>query len=145
MSDRITYGGQDVTKDIWDLLRRRFHSNVATATKRLASYAKAGGERFFLKGQGGGGYVKMQVDPVSYHYWGCRLGYACWKDEQFCREYLRDNEYARVRNRNANPTVGWVAGQDAAASYLGRETRTENRTLCLPAAGTVRWTKHYAT
>ena len=35
--------------------------------------------------------LTMRVDEDSYHYWGQRLGYECWKDPQFIREYKRDN------------------------------------------------------
>lgn len=49
------------------------------------------------------------IPPTSYHYWGQRLGYECWEDEQFVREYWRDNEACRVKSRPANAMVGWTA------------------------------------
>lgn len=36
------------------------------------------------------------IDGESYHYWGKRLGYECWRDNQFLEEYLRDNPQCRV-------------------------------------------------
>lgn len=84
----------------WEEQRRRL------ARVRMRQAAAEGGERRVLRGpDGNGGEVTMMVDPVSYHYWGQRLGYACWSDAQFCREYLRDNPEARVRSRSVNPTV----------------------------------------
>jgi hypothetical protein len=35
----------------------------------------------------------------AYHYWGQRLGYECWDDDQFVREFFRDNPETAVRNR----------------------------------------------
>jgi hypothetical protein len=55
-----------------------------------------------------GGEMKMMVPPESFHYWGQRLGYQCWNDKQFCREYLRDNPECRVESRNVNACVGYV-------------------------------------
>ena len=39
-----------------------------------------------------------EIPADAYHYWGQRLGYECWKDKQFMREYLRDNPELAVRN-----------------------------------------------
>jgi hypothetical protein len=64
----------------------------------------------------------MMVPPTSYHYWGLRLGYECWDDEPFVREYLRDNEVSRVRSRPANATVGWTA----AVGYGRRKAQAAN-------------------
>lgn len=38
------------------------------------------------------------IPADAYHYWGQRLGYECWKDKTFMREYLRDNPELAVRN-----------------------------------------------
>lgn len=34
----------------------------------------------------------------SWHYWGHRLGYECWEDKTFLREFLRDNPETAVNN-----------------------------------------------
>lgn len=44
-----------------------------------------------------GGTVDMRVHPTSFHYWGQRIGYGCWEDKGFQREYKRDVPEARVR------------------------------------------------
>jgi hypothetical protein len=67
------------------------------------------GEARHIEDADGGGYVQMRINATSFHYWGQRLGYECWNDPQFCREYLRDNEYARVRSRPANARFGYRA------------------------------------
>lgn len=43
------------------------------------------------------GRVRMNVGATAYHYWGQRLGYACWRDKQFLREYERDNPQVKVK------------------------------------------------
>lgn len=84
----------------WEAQKRR----LAQAQMKLA--ASVGYERrFVVDNEGNGGEVKMSIHPTSYHYWGQRLGYQCWDDKQFCREYLRDNPAARVKSRPDNPTV----------------------------------------
>lgn len=74
--------------------------------REMALAAKTGGQRRTLRGDSdGGGEVEMMIHPISYHYWGQRLGYECWEDPQFRREYLRDNEAARVRSRSERLTI----------------------------------------
>lgn len=85
---------------IAEFARRQAAKNAAMRT-RMALAAKAGGTRRILRDRGeGGGFVDMMIDPVSYHYWGKRLGYECWDDAQFRREYKRDNPAARVRSES---------------------------------------------
>ncbi len=55
------------------------------------------------------GQKVASVDVASYHHWGQRLGYACWKDKQFVGEYLRDNPQARVISGGTRPQVGYTA------------------------------------
>jgi len=40
------------------------------------------------------------------HYWGQRLGYKCWSDPVLSG-VSEDNDYARVKSRNVNTTVGY--------------------------------------
>jgi hypothetical protein len=46
----------------------------------------------------GFGRKVASIPADAYHYWGQRLGYECWKDKQFFREFLRDNPELAVRN-----------------------------------------------
>jgi len=42
---------------------------------------------------------KIASIPVqAWHYWGQRLGYECWEDKTFLREFLRDNPETAVKN-----------------------------------------------
>ena len=54
-----------------------------------------------------------QIPADAYHYWGQRIGYECWKDKQFMKEFLRDNEQCAVRNYVKKTVVqGTVFGAD---------------------------------
>lgn len=88
----------------WEGQRRRL------CQERMKLAAKAGGERRLLQD----GEVSMMIDPYSYHYWGQRLGYQCWSDPQFKREFLRDNPEARVKSKADALTV-IVKGQGGLA------------------------------
>ena len=44
------------------------------------------------------GQLDMQIPADAFHYWGQRLGYECWDDEQFKKEFKRDNPEVAVRN-----------------------------------------------
>lgn len=90
---------QQIAKEMQVELRQH---KIALATQRI--------ERAGIEGLG---EMTMRVDPTSYHYWGQRLGYDCWSDEQFCREFRRDNETVRVRNRARKTTVvaGWEGNE----------------------------------
>lgn len=49
----------------------------------------------------------MDIDAMAYHYWGKRLGYECWKDPQFRREYMRDNPEVRIKTNLKARGAGW--------------------------------------
>lgn len=86
-------------------LEYRQRKKLARAMKEIAVAAKQGGERRLIRGKDGGGEQEMMIHPVSYHYWGQRLGYECWDDPQFRREYRRDNEASRVKTINDRLTI----------------------------------------
>lgn len=125
MQERITFGRHDVTDDVVRILSERRAVQVLNATKQLEKAAKAGRERFFLDDKkGSGGHVKMMIPPVSYHYWGQRLGYKCWQDKQFCAEFLRDNPAARVISRSKTTKVSLAErGIVSAASINNARSR----------------------
>ncbi len=86
-------------------LNFRIQANADRCRRESITAAKAGGERKFMRSAEGGGEVDMMIHPVSYHYWGQRLGYECWEDAQFRREYKRDNDVARVKSRSDRLTI----------------------------------------
>lgn len=61
-------------------------------------------EQRALDGMGG---CHMVVATDAFHYWGRRLGYACWSDKAFREEFKRDNPAARVRSTGTRIQVGY--------------------------------------
>lgn len=53
------------------------------------------------------GRLRMRIDSTLYHHWGQKLGYDCWKDNQFLREVERDNPEVRVKCGGTKLQVGW--------------------------------------
>ena len=122
MVDRIVIKGLgDITEDVVEVLQKRQMLNVFRATQQITAAAKAGGERRIIRDANGSamGEVKMMIHPESFHFWGQKLGYDCWKDKQFVSEYLRDNEAARVKTRTERPTVlcGWEPNKRETTVY----------------------------
>lgn len=76
----------------------------AEQRQRLIAYQT--GEHRSIDGLG---RVRLSIDAASYHYWGQRLGYKCWADPGFIREFERDNEAARVKCGGTKVMVGWRA------------------------------------
>jgi len=90
-------------------LRRGWHFNDVNAhieQKRRLAHDKLP-EAHFMQGLG---VKKGTIDPHSYHYWGKRLGYKCWHDKQFLREYFRDNEESRVKTTSRKIQLGYSPG-----------------------------------
>jgi hypothetical protein len=57
------------------------------------------------------GQMQMSIPPLAYHYWGQRLGYQCWNDQGFRREFLRDNPGVRVTSAGGTRLqVGYSGG-----------------------------------
>jgi hypothetical protein len=54
----------------------------------------------------GVGKLVARIPPDAFHMWGIRLGYECWEDKQFLKEFLRDNPEVAVRNYCKKTVVG---------------------------------------
>jgi len=98
---------------------QREHENAYAEQARAAHMAKR--ETQSVEGVG---ELKARINPTSYHYWGKRLGYKCWNDRQFMKEYLRDNPESRVNGVSGKVQVGY--GSDRPIGYydtpVGRVT-----------------------
>lgn len=114
----------DMTQHVNAAYHRRLDAKFAKMQREMKVMGQHR-DRGRLTDRDGGGEHTVQIHPVSYHYWGQRLGYECWDDPQFIREYKRDNDYARVQSHSRNPTFGWRAGQNAAAAYLRRSGKVQ--------------------
>lgn len=93
-------------RDVRDVLMAWEQARRDRAGKEMAAAAAERGEQRFLEAKDGfGGFVGLMVHPESFHYWGQRLGYQCWNDDGFKREYLRDNPQCRVKASARQTTV----------------------------------------
>ena len=116
----IVPGAGDLTKEVIEELRTARNLELVQASIRQRKLAQAeqvvsGGERKNLSF----GRLRMRIAPEAYHYWGRRLGYQCWDDEQFLREYERDNESVRINSRGkGNMIVSPGKPYDPDSKYL---------------------------
>jgi hypothetical protein len=67
-----------------------WHAQEWLALQRQARIAKACQVLNKAHIEGVGQY-DMKVDSYAFHSWGQKLGYDCWGDPEFIREYKRDN------------------------------------------------------
>ena len=86
---------------------------LVNAKKKQEASAAATGRRKFFADQG---EVQFQIRPEYFHHWGQRLGYECWNDPQFVREFLRDNPECRVDSRSTKIQSGYGGGSRATGS-----------------------------
>jgi hypothetical protein len=99
----LTRAQTDAVKDVLAAVARK---KAAAMRGEMREAARLGGQRRLLRFKdGNGGEVSLMIHPFSYHYWGQRLGYQCWEDGAFLREYWRDNPEARVRSVADSPVV----------------------------------------
>ena len=63
------------------------------------------------------GQHQARIESTSYHYWGKRLGYGCWNDRKFMKEYLRDNPESRVKSGGSKKVKVGYGGKKAHGYY----------------------------
>lgn len=104
--------------DISDQLFRALDTKLRQETDMKSFQARLAQRRVAAtlgvnrKAMDGLGRVRMEVETQVYHYWGQRLGYKCWRDEQFLREMERDNPETRVKCAGTKLQVGYVPASD---------------------------------
>jgi hypothetical protein len=86
-------------------LRLGFQFDKANCEARQGKLGQVNKEK--VKAVEGLGSLEARIDSTSYHFWGQKLGYDCWKDKQFKREYLRDNPQAKVNCGGTRLQVGF--------------------------------------
>lgn len=88
-------------------LRRGWHMNRIEAEIEAKRIGKINEER--PRAIEGLGQLTARIPATAYHFWGQKLGYECWNDKTFMREFLRDNEACKVNSRGTKDIhVGWV-------------------------------------
>ena len=94
------------------IFSRQDHFEKINARLRQRTIAAELGDN--RRSSNGFGRPRLEVDTYAYHYWGQRLGYKCWKDKQFLREFERDNPDARVKAKGTKEIhVGWNGAVEA--------------------------------
>ena len=99
MSNSLEFDISSVPTDLLPALEKEFREGRlkqhVDAQKNAAKTIGSSRETDY-KSVNGLGRLRLRIDPYTYHYFGQRLGYKCWHDKQFFREFERDNPYARV-------------------------------------------------
>lgn len=85
----------DIRREVVNELCHGWRAQEVLVAKEQLEIAQAQPERTWVNGMG---RVRLSISPTAYHFWGQRLGYACWRDKQFLAEFERDNPEARVRS-----------------------------------------------
>jgi len=93
-------------------LRHGWNMSVVKAKHESEQIAKFGHANAANNIDGVGKLV-ARIPPDAFHYWGQRLGYKCWEDKSFLKEFLRDNQELAVRNYVKKTVVnGTIFGAD---------------------------------
>ena len=111
--DIVVPGFGDLTKEVMEEFKTGWNMTAARAAVEQKKIAEIQQERRTVHGIG---RLRMQISPTAYHYWGKRLGYDCWRDKQFLREFERDNPECRVVSRSEKTTIlapGPIRDKDA--------------------------------
>ena len=96
---------QDLAEVIPPELRNRVRNELLRGWRmeETKAYAEAKQSAIFnhaneARSIDGVGQLKARIPQAAFHYWGHRLGYECWDDDSFLREFLRDNPETAVSN-----------------------------------------------
>lgn len=102
----ITSLPEELGHQVTQVLRQRLSSQQDAAFTEAKEIAKFNNDKSYRRVDGLG-ELTASIPTAAYHYWGRRLGYECWSDRQFKKEYLRDNPEARVKTHGGKAMVGY--------------------------------------
>lgn len=85
-------------------VQRKVDAEQVKTVQEQALIAAQTGEHRSMDGLG---RPYLNVHGTAFHYWGQRLGYECWKDKGFLREFWRDNPGARIKSVGTKLLLGW--------------------------------------
>jgi hypothetical protein len=100
----------DLWKPLLDEFRRGWHKEQVIGRieqKKFAAKAKE-----YHRGVDGLGRLRARIPASSFHYWGQRLGYQCWQDETFLKEFIKENDL-EVKGGSTKLQVGYKAPQSS--------------------------------
>lgn len=97
----------ELAKQVETELRTGWLKNQIDARVEAKKIAKTNTIRH--KSVEGLGQLTARIPVTAFHFWGQKLGYACWNDQQFMDEFLRDNPELRVNSGGTKEiSVGWT-------------------------------------
>jgi len=102
----ITSLPQELGHQVASALRQRLCHQQDAVYSVAKQIAKDNNSKSYQRVDGLG-EMTASIPNAAYHYWGKRLGYECWSDKQFKKEYLRDNPEARVETHSEKTQVGY--------------------------------------
>lgn len=120
----------DLSREVINELCHGWKAQEVLAAKEQLEVAQAQPARTWMEGLG---QVRMSVTATAYHYWGQRLGYACWRDKKFLAEYERDNPEVRVKSV-ARKTALRVHGRKGQGPRAEGQGGSAPAPLILPSA-----------
>lgn len=95
----------DLPRQVMNELSRGWKVREVMAAKeaqQIAQQREAEGPSLMVDGIG---QHTMSVPEDAFHYWGHKLGYGCWRNKKFRREYVRDNPEVRVKSVARTTTI----------------------------------------
>ena len=107
----------DIVDGLLEEIRTGWNMEAVQAeinNRRLGTANSSGQNRNGIEGLG---RLRMEVDPTSYHFWGQKLGYQCWKDKEFLRRYEQQVPQARVRGGATRLQVGYGSAPSNSVKY----------------------------
>lgn len=107
----------DLAPELEKELRRGWHRNAVQAQVEAKSNAAL--NSIDHKSVDGLGRLRMRVPADAFHYWGQRLGYECWSDESFLKEYERDNPEVKVKSIGTKLSVGYTPSEKRFSKSYG--------------------------
>ena len=97
----------EIAKQLDAELRAGWLRNQVEARVEAKKIAKTNTLRH--KSVEGLGQLTARIPITAFHFWGQKLGYGCWNDQQFMDEFLRDNPELRVNSGGTKEIhVGWT-------------------------------------
>jgi hypothetical protein len=95
----------DLYKPLLDEFRRGWHKEKVLGMIE-AKKASAINQNYH-RGVDGIGRLRARIPASSFHFWGQKLGYDCWKSNAFIKEFLRDNPGLETKGGATKLQVGY--------------------------------------
>ena len=87
-------------------LYHKLQEQASCAQREADSIAKS---RVQYRSMNGLGSLTTRVPADAFHFWGQKLGYQCWSDKAFLREYRRDNPGLAMKSGGTKMQFGYGA------------------------------------